>query len=65
MLQNYASQVCLSYFKQVTVAAEHNLNNFSILVSSKALFSYAFIMNYQKNERILCLLIYFRDLLLN
>jgi len=65
MLQNYTSHVCLSYFKQVTVAAEHNLNNFSILVSSKALFSYAFIMNYQENERILCLLMYFRDLLLN
>jgi len=65
MLQNYTSHVCLSYFKQVTVATEHDLNNFAILLSSKAFVCCAFIMNYQENEWILCLLLYFRDLLLN
>jgi hypothetical protein len=65
MLYYCVSQVCLSNFKQVTVAAEHDLYNFAILVSSKAVFCFAFIMNYQENEWILYLLIYFRDLLLN
>ena len=65
MLYNCVSQVCLSYFKQVTVAAEHDLYYFAILVSSKAVVWFAFIMNYQEDEWIFCLLMYFRDLLLN
>jgi hypothetical protein len=65
MLYYCVSQVCLSNFKQVTVAAEHDLYNFAILVSSKAVICCAFIINYQEDEWIFCHLMYFRDLLLN
>ena len=63
MLNNCVPQVCLRYSKQVTVPAEHDLNNVAILRSSKAVVPSAFIMNYLENEGIVGLLVNFNDLL--
>jgi hypothetical protein len=65
MLNYSVPQICLRYSKQVTVPAEHDLNNVDILRSSKVVVPSAFIMNYLENEGIVGLLVNFNDLLLN
>ena len=64
-MNNYIPQIRLRYIEQVSVTAEHDLNNVAILRSSKAIVLSALIMNYLENEGIVRLLINFNDLLLN
>lgn len=65
MLDNSFPHIFQRQAMQVTITGDHDLYDVAILLSSKAIVTFSFIVNYQEDEWILRFLMNLSDMLLD